>query len=196
MYIITLNSVFFFAQKDLIYIRYCLLLISYKMDPPSNVPFPTGSRVRITCKYCGHAMERRNLKSHTTRVHAGFTPAERPSTKQGMLSFPVSTIKRPLPGNNNGESSKKAWMEDGNDMQENITDVDKGLSQPDGFLFSKTFQCTQIFLCFKSIITIIDKSYIKVFTENLYLLFQPSALFLRSWIGQEAKTMSTANKDF
>ena len=104
MYIITLNSVFFFAQKDLIYIRYCLLLISYKMDPPSNVPFPTGSRVRITCKYCGHAMERRNLKSHTTRVHAGFTPAERPSTKQGMLSFPVSTIKRPLPGNNNGES--------------------------------------------------------------------------------------------
>ena len=34
------------------------------MDPPSNVPFPTGSRIKISCKYCGHAMERINLKSH------------------------------------------------------------------------------------------------------------------------------------
>ena len=65
MYIITVNSVFFFVQKDLSYIRYCLLLISYKMNPPSNVPFPNDSRIKISCKYFGHAMESRKKERVT-----------------------------------------------------------------------------------------------------------------------------------
>ena len=72
--------------------------------------------MKISCKYCGRAMERRNLKSHTTRVHVGFTPAERPSTNQGILSFPIRTIKN-LCQAITMVSYKKARMEDGNDIQ-------------------------------------------------------------------------------
>ena len=71
------------------------------MDPPSTVSSQTASRVKIKCKYCGHKLERRNLKSHTKRVHSGFLPAERASSTQGVLSFRINTVKRPEPVNNN-----------------------------------------------------------------------------------------------
>ena len=61
---ITLNSVLFFVQKDLSYIRNCLLLISYKMNPPFNVPF-TNDSIKIRYKYFGHAMESRNKEKVT-----------------------------------------------------------------------------------------------------------------------------------
>jgi hypothetical protein len=32
-------------------------------------------------------MERRNLKVHTTKVHAGLTPKEKPHSKQSMINF-------------------------------------------------------------------------------------------------------------
>ena len=40
---------------------------------------------------------------------------------------------------------KKARMEDGNAIQGNISDVGKGLSQPDGFYFHRPFNVHKLF---------------------------------------------------
>ena len=50
-------------------------------------------------------MERRNLKSHTLRVHAGKSPSEEPSAGQRTLSFSVAS------GNDN-EGEKRARLDD------------------------------------------------------------------------------------
>ena len=43
------------------------------MNPPTSQS-STGSREKIKCQYCESVIERRNLKGHTTRVHAGLSP--------------------------------------------------------------------------------------------------------------------------
>jgi hypothetical protein len=58
------------------------------MDPPGpNTSPASGSRTKVECAYCGHVMERRNLKVHTTKVHAGLTPKEKPHSKQSIINF-------------------------------------------------------------------------------------------------------------
>ena len=39
------------------------------MSKPSPGPSPTASREKIQCGHCNASMERRNLRSHTTRMH-------------------------------------------------------------------------------------------------------------------------------
>ena len=66
------------------------------MDRPTTGPSPTGSRIRVSCGHCNSVMERRNLKSHTTRVHVGLPVVEKVSREQRTITFPVHTIKRSI----------------------------------------------------------------------------------------------------
>ena len=81
------------------------------MNPPTSQS-STGSREKIKCQYCESVMERRNLKGHTTRVHAGLSPAEKPSNKQSTISFPASTVKRHQAGDNNNDEIKKTKLDE------------------------------------------------------------------------------------
>ena len=65
----------------------------------------SASREKVRCIHCDSKMERRNLKSHTLRVHAGKSPSEEPSAGQRTLSFSVAS------GNDN-EGEKRARLND------------------------------------------------------------------------------------
>ena len=47
------------------------------MSKPSSGPSPTASREKIQCGHCNAAMERKNLKKHTTRTHVGLPVLEK-----------------------------------------------------------------------------------------------------------------------
>ena len=55
-------------------------------------------------------MERRNLKGHTTRVHAGLSPAEKLSNNQSTIYFPASTVKRHQARDNHNDELKKTKL--------------------------------------------------------------------------------------
>ena len=98
------------------------------MDRPTTGPSPTGSRIRVSCGHCNSVMERRNLKSHTTRVHVGLPVVEKVSREQRTITFPVHTIKRSIePENNNPENqAKKARTDDKNDDDITVDDLEQG----------------------------------------------------------------------
>ena len=79
------------------------------MNPPGTPG--SASREKVRCVHCDSEMERRNLKSHTLRVHAGKSPCEKPSAGQRTLSFSVKTLKRVASGNDN-EGEKRARLDD------------------------------------------------------------------------------------
>ena len=62
----------------------------------------------MKCGHCDSIMERRNLKSHTTRMHEGLIVTEKPATNQSTSSFPVKSVKRTeQSSNNNNEDAKR-----------------------------------------------------------------------------------------
>ena len=68
------------------------------------------------------------------------------NTKQGMLFFPISTNKRPKPGNNNGDSSKKST--NGNyfvSFKRMIIITDKGNIKVFNDLYSRFFGYKSVF---------------------------------------------------
>ncbi len=57
--------------------------MSGKMNPPGpGTGSASGSRTKVECAHCGHEIERRHLKVHTTKVHASLTPKEKTHSKQ------------------------------------------------------------------------------------------------------------------
>jgi hypothetical protein len=62
--------------------------MSGTMNPPGPSTSPaSGSRTKVKCAYCGHKIERINLKVHTTKVHTDLTPKEKPHSKQSTINF-------------------------------------------------------------------------------------------------------------
>ena len=54
------------------------------MSKPSPGTSPTASREKIQCGHCNVFMEKRNLKSHTTRMHVGLPVLEILSKEQDI----------------------------------------------------------------------------------------------------------------
>ena len=82
------------------------------MSKPSPGPSPTASREKIQCGHCNATMERRNLKSHTTRIHVGLPVIEKISKEQRTISFLTKSVKRATPDNNNEVLEKRAKLDE------------------------------------------------------------------------------------
>ena len=63
------------------------------MSKPSPGPSPTASREKIQSGHCNASMERRNLRSHTTRMHVGLLVLEKnvKRTKNNFISSLLAT---------------------------------------------------------------------------------------------------------